>query len=170
MSGGRPIKLTPEIEQEITKAIRAGNYIETAAAYVGINKTTLYDWMKRGARERERLEKNPKAKIKKSEAPFVEFSNAVKKALAAAEMRDVQIIAKAAESNWQAAAWKLERRAPQRWGRKDRLQAEVEHSGEIKNTEEKNINITEQITVDEESKELLKQLWRRSMMVGGDRN
>lgn len=122
---GRPSKLTPEIQQELVKIIAAGNYIETAAAYVGINKSTLYDWLKRGAREKQRLENNPRAKMRKSEAPFVEFSNAIEKALAQAEIRDVAIIGKAAEENWQAAAWRLERKFPERWGRKDKQSIEL---------------------------------------------
>lgn len=117
--GGRPTKLTPELQEEICKIIRAGNYIETAAAYVGISKNTIYDWMRRGAREKERLKKNPRAKMKKSEAPFVEFSDSIEKALAYAEVRDVAIIGKAAETQWQAAAWRLERKFRDRWGRND---------------------------------------------------
>lgn len=123
----RPTKFTPEIQEEIIKVIRAGNYIETASAYVGLDKSTLYDWLKRGRRERERVSKNPKARIKKSEKNFVEFSNAVEKALAYAEIRDVAIIGKAAEENWQAAAWRLERKFHDRWGRKDKQT--LEHSG-----------------------------------------
>ena len=125
--GGRPTKLTPKLQEEICKAIRAGNYIETAAAFAGISKSTLYEWLKRGAREKERLAKNPRAKIKKSEAPFVEFSDAVEKALAASEVRDVMLIGKAAETQWQAAAWRLERRFPERWGRREKLA--LEHTG-----------------------------------------
>lgn len=115
----RPTKLTKKIQEDICRAVRAGNYIETAAAYAGLNKTTLYDWMKRGAREKERVAKNPRAKIRKSEAPYVEFSNAIQKALADSEVRDVMIIGKAAEENWQAAAWRLERKFKDRWGRND---------------------------------------------------
>ena len=113
----RPTKLTPKLQEDILKVIRSGNYIETACAYVGINKSTFYDWLKRGAREKDRLEKNPRARIRKSEKIYVEFSNAVEKALAHAEIRDVAIIGKAAEENWKAAAWRLERKFPERWGR-----------------------------------------------------
>jgi hypothetical protein len=81
-----------------------GNYIETAAAYAGIHKTTLYDWLKKGA--------NSKS------GKYREFSNAVDKAMAEAEIRDVALIAQAAKENWQAAAWRLERKYPARWGRK----------------------------------------------------
>lgn len=118
MADGRPTKLTPEVQHRIVQAIQAGNYMETAAAYAGINKSTLYLWLKRGAREKERLEKNSRARMRKSEAPFVEFSNAIQKALAEAEMRDVMLIGKAAAEQWQAAAWRLERKFPQRWGRR----------------------------------------------------
>jgi hypothetical protein len=38
--------------------------------------------------------------------------------MAEAEMRDVALIAQAAKENWQAAAWRLERKYPARWGRK----------------------------------------------------
>lgn len=114
---GRPVKLTPELQNEICKVIRAGNYIETAAAFAGVSKQTLYNWMRKG-----RQAKSGK---------YREFLDAVKKALAESEVRDVMIIAKAAEENWQAAAWRLERKFPDRWGRKDRIDANLEHSGNI---------------------------------------
>lgn len=107
MPGGRPSKLTPELQARICEAIRAGNYIETAAAYAGVHKATLYDWLKRGA--------NANA------GKFREFSDAVEKALADAEARDVALIAKAATEHWQAAAWRLERKFPDKWGRRQRL-------------------------------------------------
>lgn len=125
--GGRPTKLTPEVQEKICSAIRAGNYIETASAYADVAKSTLYEWLKRGQREKDRIAKNPRARIRKEEAPYVEFSNAVEKALADAEVRDVMLIGKAAEENWQAAAWRLERKFPDRWGRRDKFA--LEHSG-----------------------------------------
>lgn len=131
-ASGRPSKINPKIQAKICDAIRAGNYIETAAAHAGIHKSTLYDWMKRGAREKDRVEKaGGRAKVKKAEADFVAFSDAVEKALADAEVRDVMIIANAATTDWKAAAWRLERKFPDKWGRKEKVQAQVEHSGAI---------------------------------------
>ncbi len=76
----------------------------------GVSKVTLYGWLKLGARE--------------EEGPHVEFLNAVEKAQAEAEMRDLDRVDAAAEAGaWQAAAWRLERRSPQRWGRPGSLQA-----------------------------------------------
>lgn len=126
---GRPSKFTEERADKIIRAIRAGNYIETAAALAGVHKSTLYEWMKRGAAEADRLEADPKAKPLKSELPYLDFSDAVYIALAEAENNDVQAITAAAAEDWRAAAWRLERKFPDRWGRKDRLQAEVENKG-----------------------------------------
>lgn len=127
--GGRPTKLNEETQHKIVTAIKEGNYIETASAYAGIDKSTLYDWLKRGEREKQRIKSDNSAKIKKDEAKFVQFSNAVQKALAESEMRDVSVIGKAAENQWQAAAWRLERKFPEKWGRK--FEQKIEHSGNI---------------------------------------
>ena len=73
--GGRPIKLTPEVQQTIVSYIRSGNYVETSAAAAGITKETFYSWLRSGA--------NAKSGI------FKEFSDAVKRAMAEAESRDL---------------------------------------------------------------------------------
>lgn len=120
------MEITEEKRERVVDAISAGNYMETAAAYAGIAKDTLYAWLKRGARERARVEKNPRFSVRKEERPFVEFSDAVKKALAESEMQDVTTISTAAAlGTWQAAAWRLERKFPDRWGNR----ARIEHTG-----------------------------------------
>lgn len=122
----RPTKLNAEIQKRITDTIRAGNYIETAAVFAGISKPALYDWLKRGARERARRAKGEPAN--RAEGKFLRFSNAVEEAQAEAEIRDVFSITNAAKDNWQAAAWRLERKFPDRWGRK---KLDIEHSGAV---------------------------------------
>lgn len=102
----RPTKLTPEVQDRIVTAIRAGNYMETAAAFAGIARSTFNEWVRRGADE--------------EEGPYAEFHDAVHQALASAEARDVALIGQAAQKEWQAAAWRLERRTPERWGRMTR--------------------------------------------------
>ena len=114
---GAPLKINEEIIFQIAKAVKNGNYIETASAYVNIDKTTLYDWLRRGRKERDRVRKDGRLRIRKDEQIFVNFSHAVEKALAEAEMRDVMIIGKAGETQWQASAWRLERKFPDKWGR-----------------------------------------------------
>src|SRR4051794_5885846 len=100
----RPSKLTDETASRILTALRTGCYMETAAAFAGIHKSTLHDWLKRGRSE--------------SKGRYREFSYSVEKALAESELRDLAVIARASERQWQASAWRLERRWPQRWARR----------------------------------------------------
>ncbi len=108
---GRKTKLTPEVQKRICEIIRAGNFAATAASVVGIDESTFYRWMSEGE--------------KATRGQYREFRNAVKKASAEAEQKNVKYIQSAAPKNWQAAAWWLERRNPDTWGRKDRH----EHTG-----------------------------------------
>ena len=102
---GRPSKLTPETAQKICAAIAAGNYLEVAAAHGGIVYGTLNTWVRKGAAA--------------SSGQYREFFEAVKRAEADAEMLRIARISKAgSEGNWQADAWYLERRYPDRWGRR----------------------------------------------------
>lgn len=102
---GRPSKLTEEIAQKIVNCIRAGAYIETAVAFAGVSRPVFYVWMKRGREQ-------PVGKYQR-------FVSAVEEALAAAMMRDLLVIDKAAEAgDWRASAWRLERRHPKEWGAK----------------------------------------------------
>ena len=126
---GRPVKLTPEVQEDICAAIRAGNYIEPSAIRAGVSKSTLYSWLKKGKTEADRVDRavsvGRRAKVTAKLKPYVDFLDAVKKAEAEAEARDVAIISKAAITQWQAAAWRLERKHYDRWGRRQAL----EHSG-----------------------------------------
>ena len=124
---GRPSRLTAEMQESICTALRAGNYMETAAAMNGVSKVSIYSWLKRGARERDRLATSSRQKASTSEAQYLAFLNAVEKAQAQSESRDVALIGRAAETQWQAAAWRLERKHYTRWGRKQQL----EHSGSV---------------------------------------
>ena len=112
---GRPIKLTATMQSELVELIKAGNYIEVACPLAGIHKSTYYDWMK-------------KARSSKRANKYTAFSDTIKKAHAFSEARDVALIARAGEKYWQAAAWRLERKYPERWGRQ---KLEVQHTGKV---------------------------------------
>jgi transposase len=109
-------KLTPEVQEKILLHLRVGAYVETAAVCAGISKDTFYDWMKKGAR---------------GQKPYVAFAEAVHKAVAESESRDLATILKASTKYWVAAAWRLERRFPEKYGRFDRMKVEgkIEHDG-----------------------------------------
>jgi len=101
---GRPSKLTPKLRKEIVSLIKAGCFIEMTCALVGINKSTYYAWMKRGKESKRRTHLRT-------------FYDEVTRAHAICELRMVKIISKAAEEDWRASAWFLERKFPQRWGK-----------------------------------------------------
>jgi hypothetical protein len=109
--GGRPTKFNEERAGKILLALRAGNYLEASAAFAGVHKDTVYEWIKRGKR------RTKKGKPFKGDEALAEFSDGVEMAKAAAEVRMVGIINKAAMKSWQAAAWYLERTNNKRWGR-----------------------------------------------------
>ena len=105
---------TPEIISRILEATRQGLYVETAAALAGVNKDTLYRWVREDARG-EYEEGDPRRGL----------SDAVLKAGAEADRRDLGVIQKAAADGvWQAAAWRLERRRPSLYG----LRTTVRHT------------------------------------------
>lgn len=99
-----PIELTTQMQELIVGALKAGNYLETAAALAGVHPDTLREWLKKG---------------RKGDPRYEEFAHSVQQAIASAEARDLAVIGKAAAEYWQAAAWRLERRFNDRWGRKN---------------------------------------------------
>jgi hypothetical protein len=168
---GRPTILTPKLVDRLRKLILAGAFIETACAACGFNKKLYYEWLKLGhqrivikeqidaskiKKKREELEK----KLKMIDPIYEQFNDLITKAQAECEIRDLLRIDAAADKNWHASAWKLERKFPLRWARRQA----IEHSGEIKQTEtpmtEKRQALIE-IMSDPKSLELAKQLTER---------
>jgi hypothetical protein len=106
-AGGAPSKLTPDRRVAICDAIRAGVRPEIAAVYNGVGARSYYRWMALG-------------RAADAEPSYVEFAEAVELALAEWEARDVLLIGEAAKEDWHAAAWRLERRLPKVYGRRER--------------------------------------------------
>lgn len=92
----RPSLYTPETVKKITDAISMGATYELAAGYAGISYASFNQWRQKK----------------------VEFFNAVKAAEGRAAVGWLAKIEQAANNGqWQAAAWKLERRYPSDYGR-----------------------------------------------------
>jgi hypothetical protein len=102
---GLPTTLTPQVAEQIVASLRAGNYIVVATKAAGVPRQTFNAWMTRGRSPATRDEL------------YRDFRTRVERARAEAETRAVAQIAQAARHNWQAAAWLLERTAPERWGK-----------------------------------------------------
>ncbi|WP_296789926.1 hypothetical protein [uncultured Methanobrevibacter sp.] len=109
-------KLTPELQKKFCDAIENGDSILGACGYVGIDESTYYKWMK-------------KAEEAKGRSKFVKFKECVDKAKAKALHNFEQVITRASTEHWQAAAWMLERRHPNMYGKRDKIEADVTHKG-----------------------------------------
>lgn len=101
----RPTKFTAETTKKLIEAISVGATYEHACGYAGVHYDTFNEWMKRGAAAKS--------------GPYSEFSVAIKEAEAKAVIKWSALIDKAATNGeWQAAAWKLERRYPHIYGKR----------------------------------------------------
>lgn len=130
---GAPYKITAEIQTKLINALKGGNFIQIACDYAGIAYSTFYDWLHRG---------------EKGQKEFVEFSNAVREALSQGEMKLVvtldkfatgrpaqfdsqgRLIQEAIYPDWKCALAMLERKFPQRWGKRDQLKLYEADKGE----------------------------------------
>ena len=128
----RNSKLTPETAARIINALKAGGTQRAAFTSAGVGESTFYGWLQRGEREKSGRHR--------------EFSESVKKAEQDAVITNVTLIQRAAQGGeviervtvrrpdgsevttekktipqWTAAAWWLERKFPDDWGRRERI-------------------------------------------------
>jgi len=117
---GRPTKATPCTVARIVEAIEIGMTLQHACQLVGITYSAFANWMKKG---REGNEK------------YVDIFEKVKTAESRCVLNALEVIRAAAveEKNWTAAAWILERKYPELYG-KNRLQSDTVQSIELKIT------------------------------------
>lgn len=117
--GGRPTKLTATVQDTICEALRRGCYYEMAAALAGISVRTLRNWLRAGARAVED-ESNGRV-IDTQDRLLAEFLAACGQAEAAMEHDALGEICRHGEKEWTAHAWRLERRWPEKYGRRERV-------------------------------------------------
>ena len=144
----RPSKLTSEVTKRLTEAIRAGNYYEAACGYAGIHYSTFRKWMQKG-------ETAKKGKYR-------EFFEAITRAEYEAEVRMVAQWQKHMPENWQAIATFLERRYPDRWGRRMDVRQDIKQEVQGQVTQRYEYDITQRIVSDPEAVQLAEQLLRRA--------
>jgi hypothetical protein len=96
------------IKRLITAISKGATYV-LACNYAGISYNTFISWMKKGERQLDNDEEGD---------DYLDFYCSVKKAEGVAVQGWLILIEEAAKNgNWQAAAWKLERRYPNEYGR-----------------------------------------------------
>lgn len=126
---GLPTKCTPERVAKMAEAIKAGCTHYGAAMMAGISREAFQKWLARGRKERARLQAlgDEDAELSASdptEAPYLDFTERIEVAEGEFEARAVLLIAKAAErpEHWQAAKFLLERRRPDDYGPREKLE------------------------------------------------
>ena len=129
-------KYNVERHAKIIALIKKGNYLKTAAQAVGIDESTFTRWMQEGEREQAEYEKMvEEGRIQENEEldghKFRQFFVDVGEAKAIAEATDLARIEKVADTTWQAAAWRLERRYPRRWAKRSSLRVGGEGEGNV---------------------------------------
>lgn len=113
-----PYKFDPETAEDVLRTIRAGNFLETAAAFAGVTPKTVRNWLRKGARQKE--------------GPLADFARDYAEAEATAETYALAQITRSRD--WAAAAWRLERRFGKRWSRKAALELSGPDGGPIEST------------------------------------
>ncbi len=109
---GRKTKLNDARVKKVVDGISAGLPYDTACALAGITYQTFLNWMRAGEAA--------------ESGKFFEFFEEVKKAEAIAEAVHIKNIKKAGNDGiWQADAWMLERRHPEKWGRREQIKQEI---------------------------------------------
>jgi transposase-like protein len=114
-TAGRNTKLTSGLQSELLAMLTTGAYIEHACKAVGLHPATYYNWINLGQEYANDLELG-KTPNKKSRV-FFEFFEAVERARARTATRVVGLVMRAAEKDWRAGAFWLERSFPKEWGR-----------------------------------------------------
>ena len=112
-----PRKLNQGMIEALSLAIAKGNYAVTACQLCDIDESTLWHWVDQGTKDYEAGLENL----------YTELIIALKRAEAQAEAELVNVVRESAtiKKEWLPAMTFLERRHPDRWGRKDRTRVDI---------------------------------------------
>ena len=117
----KPRKLNDTMITALSTVIAEGNYYITACSLCGISEPAFYGWINQA-------EKDYNNGLTDDESPYLRLVKALKKAEAKAEAEFLSVVKEAAvkKKEWLPAMTFLERRHPDRWGRKDRNQITID--------------------------------------------
>jgi hypothetical protein len=101
---------TKETVRAIIKGLERGIPIKHCAAAAGITHDTYYRWL----------------------AKYPNFVKQTEAAHAAFIARNVELVYEASVNDWKAAGWLLERKCPDEYGKRERVDSHVTHENEQK--------------------------------------
>lgn len=122
--GGPIPSITEELIEKIGNTIKVGNYVEVAAALHGVNRRNLYKWFKQGQNGKGlygQLVHTVQHAISYSEARDVAIVDAEAQGRPAQYDKGGKLLREAVPVNCKAAMWRLERKHPDRWGRREQV-------------------------------------------------
>lgn len=108
---GRETKLNKEMIAEISSYIELGFTIKDTCEAVGIEQSTFFNWKNQGKLDKENGIKSE----------FLEFLESIKKGKHKIKQLMLSKIVQAANENWNAAAWWVERNFPEDYSLKPEL-------------------------------------------------
>jgi hypothetical protein len=112
-----PYKFDPATQKRLLDAIRLGSFIEHACSYAGINSSTFRRW---------------RIDAENGVEPFASFWSEITLAESEAVVRRMARIEEAGNNGqWQADAWFLERKYPQKFGRRDKVELTADPNAPI---------------------------------------
>lgn len=148
IAGAANFKLDEDLLEQIVKYVSIGNYINVSCAAVGITHNTYNSWQLRGRKVANDLEQligddadltsildnydNAVAllpELHHNDWMCLRFLVATNKATAEAEVYAVGIVRKHMPDQWTAAMTFLERKAPDRWKRREQLDVAAQTQG-----------------------------------------
>ena len=114
------LKLSDATINVLVSVIKAGNYAVTACNLAGIPEQTFYAWL-------QQADKDELVGATSQESLYIRLKESIKNAEADAEVSLVDMVTGVAlkDRNWIAGMTLLERRHPDRWGRKDRTRIDI---------------------------------------------
>ena len=123
----RPTVLTPELQRIIVEALKTGNTRTGAAQLAGINIATFYRWLERGEQDAQHQRPSPYREFREAvaRAEAQARQHLLERVLAHAEDRIDPTTNKLLRGDWRAAAWLLERRWPDEFGERQRIDATI---------------------------------------------
>lgn len=121
---GAPTKFDPEKASRVLDAFKLGALVQDAAAFAGVTRQCLHDWMKRGA-------------LRPIGDPLRDFVDAVSQQRSSTKVQTVGKVLLAASRDWKAGAWWLGVTDPKNYGPKIRVTLEEEFTNALQRIEKR---------------------------------
>lgn len=138
---GAPTKCTAKVIRQVANALLLGNYLEVAAASIGVHKDTLHNWLRWGHERPRSIYRKFRDAVFEAQARYeanavANIERAAKGTQHALLLKDengtqlfdkdgLPLFIKPQPPDWQAEAWRLERKFANRWTKTERQEIQT---------------------------------------------